>query len=225
MRVSTNTIERQTGPEPSATVIWLHGLGADGNDFVPLVDELQLPPGAALRFVFPQAPSIPVTGNNGYVMPAWYDIYTFSAIGRRVDETGIINSRETVRQLIAAEIARGVAAERIVVGGFSQGAAMAYVSGLTHPDRLAGIVALSGYIPAPQLVANEGSPANADVPLFIGHGGADNVVPLALGEQARSLMDNGQRDVAWRVYPIAHTVSPEEIADLRKWFMAVLFDR
>lgn len=210
-------IELQTGPQPEYTVIWLHGLGADGNDFAPIVPELGLAPLPAVRFIFPHAPRMPITWNNGYVMPAWYDIVSLEEGRRHADEGGIRQSREAIRKLIARENERGVPTHRIVLAGFSQGGAMAYVAGLTHPEPLAGIVALSTYIPSPELLAAEQSDANRKTPVFAAHGTDDPVVPLELGVAARDALIASDYPVEWHSYRMPHSVCPQEINDIGAW--------
>ncbi|MNN37212.1 Carboxylesterase 2 [compost metagenome] len=210
-------IDLETAPNPTHSVIWMHGLGADGNDFVPVVPELGLPATLAVRFIFPHAPAIPVTCNNGYVMPAWYDIYSLDEAGRRADEAGIRASREAIRALIARENGRGVPTSRIVLAGFSQGGAVAYTTALTHPETLAGVIALSTYIPAPDLIAAEATPANAATPVFAAHGTEDDVVPLGLGTRARDFLAAREQPVAWHTYRMPHSVCLEEIADIGQW--------
>ncbi|RKP53501.1 alpha/beta hydrolase [Pararobbsia silviterrae] len=210
-------IEIETGAAPDAAVIWLHGLGADGNDFVPVVPELDLPASLAVRFVFPHAPSIPITWNNGYVMPGWYDIYSLEEGRRHADENGIRRTRDAVRALIARENARGVPTHRIVLAGFSQGGAIAYIAGLTHPDTLAGIVALSTYIAAPALLDSERSAANAHTPIFAAHGIEDPVVPPELGGAAREVVIRYGNPIEWHAYRMPHTVCLEEIAQIGAW--------
>jgi len=213
-------IEIETAPNPAFTVIWMHGLGADGNDFVPVVPELGLGDTPGVRFIFPHAPAIPVTCNGGYVMPAWYDIYSFDEAGRRADETGIRVSCERIRALIARENARGIATDHIVLAGFSQGGAIAYTTAITHPDALAGIVALSTYIPAPDTLAAQATAANAAIPVFAAHGTQDDVVPLQLGEQARDFLQARRIPVAWHTYAMPHSVCMDEIAAIGAWLQA-----
>lgn len=211
------TIEIETGDNPRHAVIWLHGLGADGSDFVPVVPELGLEDLPGIRFVFPHAPSIPVTCNGGYVMPAWYDIISLEPGSRRVDEAGILHSREALRALIARENQRGIPAERIFLAGFSQGGAVAYTTALTHPEKLAGLIALSTYLPTPQIVSAEASAANRDLPIFAAHGTADDIVSPALGLAARDfLIRNGYRP-EWHEYPMPHSVCIEESVDIGRW--------
>jgi phospholipase/carboxylesterase len=210
-------IELETAPNPEFSIIWMHGLGADGNDFAPIVPELGLPSSPGVRFVFPHAPMIPVTWNNGFVMRAWYDIKVADNNSRHADEPGIRASCAAVRQLIARENERGVPTRNIILAGFSQGAAMAYTAGLTHPDTLAGIVALSAYLPSPELLAKEFSDANRDTPIFAAHGSDDAVLPLALGIDARDSVQQYGCAVAWHTYRMAHAVCQEEIVALGAW--------
>lgn len=213
-------IEIETAPNPGCAVIWMHGLGADGSDFAPVVPELRLPASPGVRFIFPHAPPIPVTCNGGYVMPAWYDIVSLDQAGRRADEAGIRASCDAIRALIARENARGVPSGRIVLAGFSQGGAIAYTAGLTHAEPLAGIVALSTYMPAPSALAAEANPANAATPVFAAHGTQDEVVPLALGVAARDFVQARPNPVTWHTYPMGHSVCLEEIAELGAWLAA-----
>lgn len=210
-------IEVETAANPDFSVIWMHGLGADGNDFLPIVPELGLPASAAVRFVFPNAPVIPVTLNQGYRMPAWYDILSLDGANRQIDESGIRTSGSAIRQLVARENSRGVASARIVLAGFSQGGAMAYMVGLTHPEKLAGIVALSAYIPAPDMLTAEFAAANRSTPIFAGHGSGDDMVPLSLGELARDSVQKMGAVVEWHTYRMPHSVCHEEIVDIGKW--------
>lgn len=203
-------IERETGANPRAAVIWMHGLGADGNDFVPVVDEMGLPPSLPIRFVFPHAPVRPVTLNNGFRMRAWYDIAA-GDIADRADISGIRTSQEQITALIARENARGIHARRIVLAGFSQGGVIALHTGLRHPERLAGIVALSTYVVQPNMIAAEGSPANRDIPILMAHGTMDPMIRLEWGDMSRRALVAAGYSVDWRTYPMEHTVAWEEI--------------
>ena len=209
-------VQTETGADPRIAVIWLHGLGADGNDFGPIVPELVDKDWPAIRFVFPHAPRRPVTINGGMSMRAWYDI-TGMEIAQKQDEAGIRASIAEVEALIAREVARGIPASRIFLAGFSQGAAMVLSAGLRHAQRLAGIIALSGYLPIENKLAEERSAANTDVPLFMGHGSVDPVVPQVLGMLGRDFLRGLGYSVEWHGYPMAHQVCAEEIADLRHW--------
>jgi phospholipase/carboxylesterase len=201
---------------PVASVILLHGLGADGGDFVPIVGELGLPESLPVRFVFPHAPMRPVTVNNGYVMRAWYDIKSFAPAGR-ADVPGTSESSQRIAGYLDRERELGVPASRIVLSGFSQGGAMALYAGLRYPSRLAGILAMSCYLPFHEKLAAEKSVANDAVPILLCHGRHDPVVPIAMGIEARdALQANGYRP-DWREYPIEHSVSMDEIADVARW--------
>ena len=215
------TIEIETGPQPVATVIVLHGLGADGNDFVSIAQELDLEAVGPVRFVFPHAPVIPVTINNGYRMRAWYDIFTPDLV-RREDDAGLRLSLASVQQLLAAENARGIPANRIVLAGFSQGCAMSLLAGVRHSERLAGIAGLSGYLPLAATTAAERTDANAFTPIFLAHGRQDNVVDIARGKASRDALLALGYDVQWHEYPMAHSVCMDEIADLNQWLLKVL---
>jgi phospholipase/carboxylesterase len=217
MPEALSVIELQTRDTCEWSVIWLHGLGADGSDFVPVVPELGLNPDLGVRFVFPNAPSIPVTCNGGYVMPAWYDIISLDKDSRQVDAEGIVRSRQLVRSLIEREETRGIASDRIFLAGFSQGGAVAYTAGLTHPSPLAGIIALSTYLPVPRLVAEEATAANRGIPVFAAHGTEDDVVPLELGLRARDFLAQNGYDCQWHEYPLPHSVCLEEIQDIGAW--------
>jgi phospholipase/carboxylesterase len=216
-----DTIEIETAPNPTATIVVLHGLGADGNDFVPIAQELALDAVGPVRFVFPHAPVMPVTINNGYRMRAWYDILGGDLV-RREDEAGLRSSLAAVEALLAREHERGIPAQRTVLAGFSQGCAMALLTGLRHPERLAGIVGLSGYLPLAASTAAERSDANARTPIFLGHGTQDNVVPLARGQQSSEFLKGLGYDVSWHTYPMAHSVAMEEVRDLNAWLLKVL---
>ncbi|MET0535147.1 MAG: alpha/beta fold hydrolase [Steroidobacter sp.] len=205
----------------TAAVIWLHGLGADGFDFVPIVNELRLPVSLAARFIFPHATPRPVTINNGFVMRAWYDIMGFGP-ERAEDDAGIRESDGVVRKYIDQQIAQGIAADKIVIAGFSQGGAIALQTGLRYPERLAGVMALSTYLPLRSSLAAEASPANRDVPILMCHGSHDGVVPPTLGESSRDILTKLGYQVDWRSYPMAHQVCLEEVMDISKWLQARL---
>lgn len=209
-------VENETAANPVYSIIWLHGLGADGHDFAPIVPELVSPEWPALRFVFPHAPVRSVTINNGMAMRAWYDIYGFEP-GARQDETGTREAIAQVEALIAREHERGVPSERILLAGFSQGGAIALAAGLRHPHKLAGIIALSTYLPIADTLAAERSAANAAVPIFWGHGTFDPVVVLQRGIDSRAALEALGYKVDWHTYPMPHAVHPQEIADLRDW--------
>jgi phospholipase/carboxylesterase len=215
------TVEVETGPAPRAAVLWLHGLGADGHDFEPIVPELDLSPTLPVRFVFPHAPMRPVTINHGMVMRAWYDVREDGG-ERREDEAGVRASQQLIEALIAREQSRGVAAHRLVLAGFSQGGAMALHTGLRHPDHLAGILALSCFLPLADKLAGEASPANRDVPIFLTHGTQDAVIPIGRARRARTVLESLGYRVEWREYPMPHAVCPEEIADIGRWFHEIL---
>lgn len=214
-------IEIETALPPQFSVIWLHGLGADGSDFVPLVPELGIAREHAIRFIFPHAPSIPVSCNGGYVMPAWYDIVTLDHGSRSVDEAGIAASRQAIARLIARENERGIPCRRIFLAGFSQGGAIAYNTALTYPERLAGVIALSTYHP----LAADDSPANRALPIFAAHGRNDDVVPLALGLAAKDRLLALGHPVEWHAYPIDHTVCVDEIEAIGHWLGERLAER
>ncbi|TSA18060.1 MAG: alpha/beta hydrolase [Betaproteobacteria bacterium] len=212
------TLEIETAPHPLASSIWLHGLGADGNDFAPRADEIQLP--VAVRYVFPHAPMMPVSINGGYVMRAWYDI-TDAAV-RREDEDGVRASQRSMEALIAREKSRGVAAGKIILAGFSQGGAIALQTGLRHGERLAGVMALSTYLPLVDTLAAEASPANRDLPIFMAHGTADPMIPFARAQASRDLLMQQSYAVEWHEYRMQHSVCPQEIADIGVWLRRVL---
>lgn len=209
-------IELTTGDRPHWSVIWLHGLGADGHDFSPIVPELVRPDWPALRFVFPHAPVRAVTLNGGARMRAWYDILDLS-LDQRADETGVRESIVAIEQLIARERDRGVPASRIVLAGFSQGAAIALATGLRRSTRLAGVIALSGYLPLMSKTEAETTDAGKATPMFLGHGRQDPMVPMALGLRSRDVLAALGVSVHWRDYPMPHSVCAEEIADLSRW--------
>jgi phospholipase/carboxylesterase len=209
-------VEVTTSDNPSYSVIWLHGLGADGHDFEPIVPYLGLPPSMGVRFIFPHALRRPVTVNGGMVMRAWYDIIEIST-SRGQDEAGIKHSADKVRELIEFEIARGIPASRIILAGFSQGGAMALHVGLRYQEKLAGIMALSAYLLFPERMQSESAPANAGTPVFMGHGTQDPVVPFQLGQAAHSMLQTPERQIEWHSYPIPHSVSQPEITDIGQW--------
>ncbi|MHC1480983.1 alpha/beta hydrolase [Frateuria aurantia] len=217
------TIEQETGPSPTHAIIWLHGLGADGNDFAPIVPELISPAWPALRFVFPHAPVRPVTINGGTPMRAWYDILSFDR-DQAPDEAGIRESILALDQLIERENQRGIPSAHIVLAGFSQGGAIVLAAGLRHPQRLAGIVALSTYLPMIGDLEQEASAANAQIPVFWGHGTADPVVQLQWGQQSRARLEALGVPVSWHTYPIGHHVCQPEIHDLQQWLSQRLAD-
>lgn len=214
-------IEQSFGEEPAFSVIWLHGLGADGNDFAPIVPELELPSNAAVRFIFPHAPQQPVTINGGMVMRAWYDILSME-IARQVDEAGIERSSQYVRELIDHEMDRGIRNENIIVAGFSQGGAIALHTALLYDKPLLGILALSTYLPIPHRIVAGDNPTNESIPIFMGHGTYDPVVPVQLGHQSFEHLNNQGYDVEWHTYPIQHAVNMEEIRDVGAWMGRLL---
>ncbi len=212
------TIEIETTPNPQASVIWMHGLGADGNDFAPLADEIELP--IAVRYIFPHAPMMPVSINGGYVMRAWYDIS--DAAIRREDEAGVRASQQSVEALLAREKSRGIAASRIVLAGFSQGGAIALQTGLRHGERLAGVMALSTYVPLAVQLAAEAHPANRGLPIFMAHGTDDPMIAFARAEATRDLLQQQGYVVEWHEYRMQHAVCPQEITDIVSWLRRVL---
>ena len=214
-------VELESAPNPTSAVIWLHGLGADGHDFASLVPELDLSNCPPIRFVFPHAPSMPVTVNGGYLMPAWYDILGPNLVSQQ-DAAGIQASERAIVALIAHEVARGIPAERIVLAGFSQGCAMALHTGLRLPQRLAGIMALSGYLPLADRLAAERHVANAQTPVFMAHGTQDPVVVFARGEASRDALAALDQPVHWHSYPMPHSLHPREIADISAFLAQVL---
>ena len=214
-------IEIETGPNPDATVIWLHGLGDDGTGWSQVVGSLGLPKGKAVRFIFPHAPVMPITINNGMAMRAWYD-FKDADFSSRADLAGVRKSQGLVEALIAREVQRGVAARRIVLAGFSQGGAMALYAGLRHAQRLAGIVALSTYLIDGHGLATEAAPANRDVPIFMAHGTFDPVVQFTWAEESRRTLVDGGWKVEWHSYPMAHAAVQEEIVACGKFLAAVL---
>jgi len=209
-------VEINSGPNPRTSVIWLHGLGADGHDFEPIVPELELD--RPVRFVFPHAPVRPVTINQGMRMRAWYDILQFGPGPE--DETGVRASQQLVEEMIAAEKARGIG--EIVLAGFSQGGAIVLQTALRHPERLAGVLALSTYLPLHKTLEAERSAANREVPIFMAHGQYDEIIPLVRAEQSRQFLDRLGYKVQWHTYPMPHSVCPEEIADISAFLRQIL---
>jgi phospholipase/carboxylesterase len=216
-----DAIEIETGPAPRAALIVLHGLGADGNDFVPVCEALDLSAIGPVRCVLPHAPVRPVTINGGYRMRAWYDILG-AQIDRREDEAGLRASQALVQALIEREVARGVPAARIVLMGFSQGCAMTLLAGLRHGERLAGLAGLSGYLPLMAQTEAERHAANAGLPIFLAHGSGDGIIPIARAEAARDALLALGHPVEWHEYGMEHSVCMEEIADLNRWLLGVL---
>ena len=215
------TVEATTGAPVEGSVIWLHGLGADGHDFETLVPELRLPAESGIRWVFPHAPIRPVTLNGGMPMRAWYDIIGLDRRSEE-DEAGVRASAEAIRALVRRERERGIGSDRIVLAGFSQGGAMALHTALRETERLAGVLALSTYLPLAGTLEAEAHPANAAVPLFMAHGTADPIVPLTLGESSRNRLRSLGHEVDWHTYPMPHSVCAEEVADIREWLLGVL---
>jgi len=215
------TIEVETKPKPNAAVIWLHGLGADGHDFEPIVPEIVRPDERAWRFVFPNAPVRPVTINGGMAMRAWYDL---KGLDRRAaeDVAGFRDTDASVRQLIAKEVARGIPANRVVLAGFSQGGAVSLYTAPRYPDKLAGVLALSCYLPRESVFLAERAPANDATPIFMAHGRADTVLTMSLGTQSRDFLKAQGYAVEWHDYPMAHAVCAAEIADIREFLFRIL---
>ena len=214
-----NALEFETGPDPRAAIVLMHGLGADGSDFVPFVSEIDLRDVGPVRWVFPNAPQIPVTLNSGYVMPAWYDI---RADRTAEDVVGLQRSQAAIEAFLAREKARGIAAGRIVLAGFSQGCAMALLTGLRHAERLAGIAGLSGYLPLAGRLAAERSSANAGVPIFLAHGRQDEVVVPQRAAASRAALQALGYQVEWHEYAMPHSVCAQEVSDLNRWLLKVL---
>jgi len=214
-------IEIETAPNPEIAVIWLHGLGADGNDFVPLVNELDLSSLPGIRFVFPHANTMPVTINGGYVMRAWYDISN-ADLSRREDEGGLRASQRDVEALIAREKSRGIPASRIILAGFSQGCAMTLQTGMRHPEKLAGMLCLSGYLPLATVAAAERSEESLATPIFMAHGRQDGVVPFARAQASHEALKAIGYEVEWHEYMMQHSLCLEEVQDISKWIRKVL---
>jgi phospholipase/carboxylesterase len=218
--ILNNTIEVNPSEKASGSIIWLHGLGADGNDFLSIVPELNLPSNLPLRFVFPHAPMRPVTINNGYVMRAWFDIYSNQLVDR-VDEEGIANSVQFVHQLIEQEQQLGIPSNKIILAGFSQGAVISLLTGLRYPDPLAGILALSGFLPSAEKIIADAPKVNQTIPIFMGHGSEDGIVPLKLGLTTANTLKAHHYPVAWHPYDMAHSVCIEEVKDIADWLKGI----
>jgi phospholipase/carboxylesterase len=212
-------IELVTGVDPKGAVIWMHGLGADCWDFVPIVKELQLAEDLPLRFVFPQAPIRPITINNGYPMPGWYDI-SMAELERKPDEAGVRESQKAIDELIAREISRGIEADKIILAGFSQGGAIALQTGLRQTQGLAGILALSTYLTLNDSLGREKTIANANIPIFMAHGTQDPIVPLSLARTSKAQLESHGYRVDWREYPMQHAVCGEEVEAIAEWITA-----
>jgi len=210
------TVETETTSAPDHAVIWMHGLGADGNDFVPIINEFKLSTQIGIRFVFPHAPMKPVTINNGYVMRAWYDI-TGAKFDSAEDETGIRETHQAIDALIDNELQRGIAANKIVLAGFSQGGAIALHTGLRQKNKLAGILALSCYLPLADTMPAESQSVNATIPIFMAHGLHDAVVPMSLAATSRDKLRHANYSLEWHEYPMDHTVCLQEIQDMDNW--------
>lgn len=212
-------VELETNPNPDASIIWLHGLGADGHDFEPIVAQLGLPDKAAIRFIFPHAPSMPVTINNGAVMPAWYDILEMN-IDRKVDEAQLKISVAAIVDFINNEIARGIESDRIIIAGFSQGGAVAFEAALSFPKKLAGLLALSTYFATKDSI--EFNAANQDLPIAIHHGDNDSIVPVSLGQLSFDLLSSKGYPVVLKRYAMEHSVCRQQVIDIRQWFVDTL---
>ena len=215
------TIQIDTAPNTTASVIWMHGLGADASDFASMPQQLDLDGLEGIRFIFPNAPTMPVTINGGYVMRAWYDILGTDLV-RREDEGGLRKSQELIEHMIALEKARGIASARIVIAGFSQGCAMTLQTGLRHPEKLAGLMCLSGYVPLASTVAAERSAANQGTPIFMVHGRTDPVIPIQRAIDSRDLLQGLGYQIEWHEYGMPHSVCPEEVEDIGAWLRRVL---
>ena len=224
MQKLLETIEIETGKNPTASVIWMHGLGADANDFVPVVNELGLDGAQPVRFVFPNAPMRAVTINNGYVMRAWYDVSFGDLEGksRRADEQGVRESQAQIDALIEREVGRGILNKNILLAGFSQGGAIALHTGLRYLRKLGGVMALSTYLPLAESLPQEGAPENKTVPIFMAHGVFDPVVPLVMGAGSMTFLTGLGYAVDWRQYPMQHSVCAQEIQDIGAWMRRVL---
>jgi phospholipase/carboxylesterase len=221
MTALLHTIEKETGPNPTVAIIWMHGLGADANDFVPMLQELDLAGLPAIRFIFPNADTMPVTVNGGYVMRAWYDIIA-TDLGRQEDEAGLRASQVKVEALMARENARGIPNERIILAGFSQGCAMTLQTGLRQKTKLAGLLCLSGYVPIAPKAAAEHTPESLATPIFLVHGRMDPVIAIARATASRDLLVDWGYQVEWHEYAMQHSLCQEEVNDISTWLKRVL---
>jgi phospholipase/carboxylesterase len=221
MSTLLHTIEKETGANPSVAIIWMHGLGADANDFVPMLHELDLAGLPPIRFIFPNADTMPVTINNGYVMRAWYDIVA-TDLGRQEDAAGLRASQRKVEALIEREKARGIPAGRIILAGFSQGCAMTLQTGLRQQERLAGLMCLSGYVPIADQAALECTPESKATPIFMVHGRMDPVIPIARATRSRDLLQQWGYSVEWHDYAMQHSLCQEEVDHISAWLKRVL---
>lgn len=219
--MTLKTVELQTDPNPTVSVIWMHGLGADGNDFVPIVKELDLTGCPGIRFVFPHAPMLPVTINGGRMMPAWFDIWS-TEFGRDDDEKTLRDSQADINALIEREKERGIAADKILLAGFSQGCAMTLQTGLRHPEKLGGLICLSGYLPLENSFEAERSEANKATPIYYGHGIGDQVIPITRAQHSLALLQKLGYDVEWHEYNMPHSVCMEEINDISSFLQRIL---
>ena len=227
MKIQEQLIDSvELNPEQTAThsVIWLHGLGADGTDFVPMVPELKLPAALPVRFIFPHAPIMPITINNGYKMRAWFDIHDISSRAK-IDEAGIFNAKLLLENLIEREINRGISTENIILAGFSQGAVVALMTGLAYPKRLGGIIALSGFMPLADKIMAMANPINQSTPIFVAHGTQDALVPFALGETTYQLLKKAGYRVSWHAYPMGHSVCGEEVGEISRFMQQAFGSR
>lgn len=220
MNTFLDCVELQTQDNVQYSIIWMHGLGADANDFVPIVPELHFPENVGVRFVFPNAPVRPITINNGMAMRGWFDILSLARIEREEDEQGLYESQKQIEALIKRENERGIPSERIFLAGFSQGCAMTLLTGVRYPEKLAGLIGLSGYLPLYKRTAEEASVANKDTPIFLVHGDFDPVIPINIAQTSHQKLEELGYTVEWHQYPMAHQVCAEEVADLNQFIIA-----
>ena len=219
--MTLKSVELVTAPNPTVSIIWMHGLGADGNDFVPIVKELDLEGCPGIRFVFPHAPMLEVTINGGRLMPAWFDISS-SEFGRDDDDKSLRSSQADINALIEREKERGIATDKILLAGFSQGCAMTFQTGLRHPEKLGGLIGLSGYLPLESSFEAERSEANKNTPIYYGHGRGDQVIPITRAQQSLALLQKHGYNVDWHEYNMPHSVCMEEITDISNFLKRVL---